>query len=204
MVQKLSSPPFSFVSLNCLQYIKSSALSRMADILRESPLGQIIRFVTRGRYLRYPEEVEGFQIPWEQNLNEKHVASTELDKELEAATSPSANTSVQRENEPHQPHPLSKVATEREQAFMPDHDLIAAKSRESTTPWSEERFDVERQHSLLATESRVIQPQKTSDGIILVDWYTTDDPANPQNWSSGKKGYVSFLILSANSTNLLI
>ncbi|KAK9241737.1 hypothetical protein V1506DRAFT_174835 [Lipomyces tetrasporus] len=32
----------------------------------------------------------------------------------------------------------------------------------------------------------VIVPVKTSDGILLVDWYTTDDPDNPQNWSPWK------------------
>lgn len=34
-------------------------------------------------------------------------------------------------------------------------------------------------------------PERTKDGIILVDWYTMDDAANPQNWSSGKKAFVA-------------
>ena len=34
----------------------------------------------------------------------------------------------------------------------------------------------------------------TSDGIILVDWYTVDDPANSQNWSFRKKCFVAFQI----------
>ena len=34
----------------------------------------------------------------------------------------------------------------------------------------------------------------TPDGIILVDWYTVDDPANPQNWSFRKKCFVAFQI----------
>jgi DHA1 family multidrug resistance protein-like MFS transporter len=29
----------------------------------------------------------------------------------------------------------------------------------------------------------------------LVDWYTTDDPENPQNWSFGKKAVVLLQIL---------
>ena len=33
-------------------------------------------------------------------------------------------------------------------------------------------------------------PEKTADGTILVDWYDTSDPENPQNWSSKKKGLV--------------
>jgi DHA1 family multidrug resistance protein-like MFS transporter len=38
--------------------------------------------------------------------------------------------------------------------------------------------------------SRVIHPVKSKDGVILVDWYSTDDPANPHNWSSGTKSVV--------------
>lgn len=37
-------------------------------------------------------------------------------------------------------------------------------------------------------------PVKTADGNILVDWYTTDDPANPQNWSNGKRALISIII----------
>jgi MFS transporter, DHA1 family, multidrug resistance protein len=54
----------------------------------------------------------------------------------------------------------------------------------------------ERQLELERTKSLAIMPQKTSDGVILVDWYTTDDPENPQNWSSIKKGFVIFILCS--------
>lgn len=40
------------------------------------------------------------------------------------------------------------------------------------------------------TKSIAIAPTKTSDGTIVVDWYSTDDPANPQNWAGPKKGGV--------------
>lgn len=60
-------------------------------------------------------------------------------------------------------------------------------TREQTSPFSQERFEVEQEEAVERQETNVIQPQKTSDGIILVDWYTTDDPANPQNWSPTKK-----------------
>jgi len=42
--------------------------------------------------------------------------------------------------------------------------------------------------------SRPVVPTRTDDGIVLVDWYTTDDPENPQNWKLGKKCYATFLI----------
>jgi DHA1 family multidrug resistance protein-like MFS transporter len=43
--------------------------------------------------------------------------------------------------------------------------------------------------------SRPIEPEVREDGTILVDWYTTDDPENPQNWSFGKKALVLVQIL---------
>lgn len=42
--------------------------------------------------------------------------------------------------------------------------------------------------------SAAIAPQKTADGIVFVDWYTNDDPANPQNWSCRKKAFVIFVL----------
>jgi DHA1 family multidrug resistance protein-like MFS transporter len=42
--------------------------------------------------------------------------------------------------------------------------------------------------------SRPIIPTKTADGNILVDWYTTDDIDNPQNWRLGKKIFVTLQI----------
>ena len=53
--------------------------------------------------------------------------------------------------------------------------------------------DLERaqtQHDLERTASRPIAPTRTKDGYILVDWYTTDDPENPQNWKNGKRAIV--------------
>ena len=48
--------------------------------------------------------------------------------------------------------------------------------------------------TLAPEPSRPIIPERTSDGTILVDWYTTDDPENPQNWSQGKKAAASLQI----------
>lgn len=44
------------------------------------------------------------------------------------------------------------------------------------------------------TKTLPIAPTKTAEGNILVDWYTTDDPANPQNWSNLKRGSVALII----------
>ena len=63
-------------------------------------------------------------------------------------------------------------------------------TRTSTKPYTSERFDVEQSIAAEKTTSVVLAPTKTADGTILVDWYTTDDPANPQNWPASRKAWV--------------
>ncbi|KAL9097812.1 MAG: hypothetical protein Q9165_000138 [Trypethelium subeluteriae] len=159
----------------------------MADLIREAPLGQLVRWLTRKRYFKYPEEEEGFQIPWEGTLDK-----TEKLTESNLASTPSNEDAVSRQE------------TAQDTGSMIEPRITRTKTRESTVPWSEDRFDVERQQSVERQKSAVIVPTKTSDGITLVDWYTTDDPANPQNWSSGKKAYVAILILASLILSLYV
>ena len=53
-----------------------------------------------------------------------------------------------------------------------------------------ERLEIDDQLDLEKTRSIPISLQKSKDGFVLVDWYTTDDPEYPQNWSQGKKIFV--------------
>lgn len=73
--------------------------------------------------------------------------------------------------------------------------LTRTRTRETTRAYTRERYEVEQEEAIEKKQTRPIEPMKTADGDILVDWYTTDDPANPQNWSSWKKVYVGFQIL---------
>ncbi|KAL2075842.1 hypothetical protein VTL71DRAFT_785 [Oculimacula yallundae] len=48
--------------------------------------------------------------------------------------------------------------------------------------------------ALRAIGSKVVEKVKAEEGVILVEWYGDDDPANPQNWSSGTKSFVCGLL----------
>ena len=51
------------------------------------------------------------------------------------------------------------------------------------------------QNSHLSEEkAQTIMPSVSADGSILVGWYSSDDPANPQNWPSKKKAFVAMQI----------
>ncbi|KAF4556424.1 Caffeine resistance protein-like protein 1 [Elsinoe fawcettii] len=153
----------------------------MSDLVKEAPFGQFVRWATNNKYFKYEEEQEGFQLPWQVVLanGEKTVNAEDVADEVASTSSDES---------------IARIKTANELPHLPEAALTRTKSREATVPYSEERFDVERQLSLERPQSNVIVPQKTSDGTILVDWYSTDDQANPMNWSTGKKIYVSFVL----------
>ncbi|KAJ4361090.1 uncharacterized protein N0V89_001659 [Didymosphaeria variabile] len=53
-------------------------------------------------------------------------------------------------------------------------------TRTKSLPYTAERLRQDEQAAIERTESRPIAPIKTGDGLTLVDWYSTDDPDNPQ------------------------
>lgn len=132
----------------------------MSSLAHDSAFGQLVRYATRGRLFRQPENHPNFEPPWKRVDND-----SETEKDLEGANS---TTPASEEND---------VAKEYDQASMP-----------ST------RNDIEAQPPLSKEASRVLQPKKTPDDLILIDWYSTDDSANPQNWSWKKKAVAAAII----------
>jgi DHA1 family multidrug resistance protein-like MFS transporter len=149
----------------------------MTDLIRESPIGQVIRFVTRGKYLRYPEEIAGFEIPWE------GVANASVQEKLADLSNGSNHEQDEKDSERDvekdlEAEELARKTTTRGSLGTPLGTVATinrTKSREQTLPYSAERFQTELQEEAERQQSAVIVPQRTSDGIILVDWYTTDE-----------------------------
>ncbi|KAL3418301.1 major facilitator superfamily transporter [Phlyctema vagabunda] len=161
----------------------------MADLIREAPLGQMIRWITKNRVLRYPEEIPGFELPVTY-----HTVLNSSDKKGTVAqhTLPSDSTGVSTLSS--RDLDLEKAETQPDSSSQEPLDLSRTRSRLSTAPYSEDRLEIEAELAIKRTQTNPIIPQKTSDGTIVVDWYTTDDPANPQNWSNKKRFLVSLII----------
>ena len=163
----------------------------MSDLLRDAPVGQIIRWVTRNKYLQYPEEKADFQCPTSYQDAKKigsgasSVATPDaLEKRLEdlptdANALTTAQTAADRESVALSDRTLSKIVTRPEMSLVNTRADLEQAYTNAT-----------RQEGLKSQPSRPIAPEVTSDGTILVDWYTTDDPENPQNWTPRKKGLV--------------
>lgn len=159
-------------------------------MLREAPLGQMIRWVTGNRVLQYPEELPGFELPSTYNslLNssgEKHAIQRESTRPSRAPTRQSS-ISVEGDEKKEEQGPYDEGQGEL--------SLTRTKSRLETTPFTEDRLELEAELAIERTQTKPIVPVKTADGVVLVDWYTTDDPANPQNWSNGKRFVISAII----------
>ncbi|KAF2143070.1 uncharacterized protein K452DRAFT_225726 [Aplosporella prunicola CBS 121167] len=193
----------------------------MSDLIRDAPLGQLIRLVTRNRYLKYPEERPDFQCP---------DCYSHPDKRLDSAITDAFSPEVEPTQEEVE-KPEEAEDPEKQRSDSSDDDTVdLEKSRTTDTTRSQRAnlrrartassnrsaqtqlehvitgtaaqriityADLERQFSIASLEkgpSRPIEPTHLDDGTILVDWYLTDDQENPQNWSAKKKAFVALQI----------
>jgi len=211
----------------------------MSALIRDAPIGQIIRLVTRNRILQYPEEVEGWRCPHSYKNESPPSESTEplpdIEKEalplpseptieegkvleeVEEAPREDVETSPEKPVEPAEEAEIERYTTSSSSSEVETqgkelHEiptaasavhphLEAIKTARTTTGLekvgtrsalhqSHTQADLEQQFTLAAqppAPSAPIIPAELEDGTILVDWYSTDDPDNPQNWSLGKK-----------------
>ncbi|KAK5045754.1 hypothetical protein LTR84_008846 [Exophiala bonariae] len=167
------------------------------SVVRDSPLGRLVRFVSSNRAFPYPEEDPGFVIPFQS------PDTQDPEKEKTGDRGPTSGLNLTHDSLENNAngaslHDLRTIATAQSHT---SHGTLARTStvsrprtREQTAPFSRERFDIEQTEAIERRQSSIVEPQRTSDGLIVVDWYTTDDPENPQNWPSWKKAYASFII----------
>jgi DHA1 family multidrug resistance protein-like MFS transporter len=143
----------------------------MFDLIRDSSFGQIVRYVTKNKYLQYSEEQKGFQHPHYSQETEKPdtrnlpISPSEVDchggTSEHLSTSATANNRADSNFDPLHP---TEIGTESE-------DLEDALG---TNP-IERLVTQQTLHTLGKERTLVIEPTKTSQGIILVDWYTTGE-----------------------------
>lgn len=144
----------------------------MIELFRETACGQLIRLVTRNKYLQYPEEKNPEL--WRKFVNK--------DK----------SSNMARYGQPDEPQPENE---DDEKKDDDDDNDSSEKGGDSADPASaEDHRGVERQESRYNDASGVkVDPEKGKD-VTMIDWDGDDDPNNPLNWSQSKKFFVTFLI----------
>ncbi|KAF2786605.1 MFS general substrate transporter [Melanomma pulvis-pyrius CBS 109.77] len=127
----------------------------MGSLFRDTAAGFFIRYLSRNRFLKYPEELPDFKPPYP----------------VDNPAGSDSSTLSETEN------PIGRDAKDksldRDAQGIPLAEIVSSKLN-----------DIEQ------TTTRVIHPVQSKNGTILVDWYSTDDPANPYNWSTGRKALV--------------
>lgn len=154
-------------------------------------LGGFIRLVTKGKALPYPEEIPNFQLPepWVRLMGDETPDQPLASDSVPASSSASSiSDDEEKQGGNRDPQPYEK------QGESSGLGLQRTRSREETMPYSSDRLEIDEQHELEKTKSIPIVPRKTKDGAILVDWYYSDDPENPQNWSNLRRALVTTII----------
>jgi len=194
----------------------------VADIIRDSALGQTVRYFTHNKVFTYQEEQPGFVCPsCYKSSNTTSDSSSiislpapvHLPKDIEhdaVSTTTMTPDVISDDEEDHTT--LNRATTDTENAgevAVPVSSTVATTRFEpleqsTTQPRLPETLyraqtvgdlEAQLQKALTPIESRPVQPVKTESGTVLVTWYATDDQANPQKWSVGKKAAVTALIM---------
>ncbi|GAW18216.1 hypothetical protein ANO14919_076900 [Xylariales sp. No.14919] len=153
----------------------------MLAIIRDTPLGQLVRFVTRNRVLQYLEEKADFRLPDEWLSHKAEYPHP--------STCPSDASTLCINDEKVQIGKGDKISS------SPRVVSLAGTESPAETLSSEKhnvRDDIEQ--AIEKVKSMPIVPRRTTEGIILVDWYSTDDPENPRNWTNLRRIFVSLII----------
>ena len=181
----------------------------MADLIRDTPLGYCIRYLSKNRVLQYPEDRPDFELPEsyrskpstiepeyaaasrsERSQSDASISSIDAKEQSIPPSSRSTTPDISTDKDLKK----SEVDEEKSRSNSPPPDAPTIKDDfPHQVPNKFRKDDLERALSKDAPMSPIV-PKVTSDGIMLVDWYSTDDPANPQNWSYLKKNLVAFLI----------
>ena len=176
----------------------------MAELFRDTVVGQLLRLVTRRRILQYPEERD-LSI-CERYLNKEKSANMALHGTTSRPEQPQKELMIDSPSD--SPTPLTQEKEEPE--TIPDDD------RAASLPETKKESDVDAFDPVQRTSSRRsgsssstvnddpnalvntfsntrVDPELGRDADI-VDWYGPDDPENPQNWGNVKKVWVTFEI----------
>ncbi|KAK3116490.1 GTPase-activating protein [Teratosphaeriaceae sp. CCFEE 6253] len=150
----------------------------MTELIRDTAFGHLVRFVSRGRYLKFAEEAD--PSIWTRFIDEKKSGylahhgdgnPPEDDVEMEG---------------------IGGVRTREDQFTLQAPVARHSPTRTPSDHSSQTRVASEDPQINHASGVKV-DPEKGRD-LHIVSWYGDDDPENPMNWSLLKKVFVTFEI----------
>jgi DHA1 family multidrug resistance protein-like MFS transporter len=168
----------------------------MPDIIRDGALGQLVRIVTKNKVFSYPEERPDFSVPDHyrgSSASSTYDRTTSTPATLVGGTNPTTSyLSIAEKEELSANVPptldvdqtLNRVSSKLDEVANPEMQAVSqAKTQRD--------IEASPNDDMQPQGSKLIRPETLKDGTVLVTWYTEDDSANPQNWSTGKKVSVT-------------
>ena len=132
----------------------------MFSVVRSSVAGQLIRWISGKRLLRYPEERPDFQLPERYKLHKDHTTD-----EIE---------------HPHTTHTDGGVNAFNHEIIAPGgnpHGRAPSEDSEATLA-VQDNFTMRQGAAGIGPEGL----RKMQQDPTIVTWYGVDDPENPANW----------------------
>lgn len=182
-----------------------STQSTMAQIIRDTAFGQLLRLITGRKVLQYPEEKLDFVLPAEySSLLKAGVASPSSDQIPPApegvhTRASSSARSFRSENTRKQEKISSSSSTNNSglftNEFLSNEDDVVVTA--ATNNKDVNGNDVEAKIPASSASYNMtppLGPELRDDGTVVIDWFSPSDPANPQNWPILRKAAVTFLI----------
>jgi len=145
------------------------------ETLRDSTVGHLLRLATGGKVLQYPED------------RDKEYVRKYIDEEKSGYLAHHGDTNPPEEDG-ESVHGLGGIRTREGRDVQPENEREREGSNSSGTLTGDGNGDNYNQASGVKVDSEKGQDK------FLVSWDGPNDPDNPQNWSLGKKFFVSFLI----------
>ncbi|KAL1600841.1 hypothetical protein SLS60_007229 [Paraconiothyrium brasiliense] len=170
-------------------------------LIRDAPFGRLVRVLTKNRVFQYPEEDSSFQYP--DSYDGGQPPSRRSNRASRKPTNQPAAPAHRNPDdiEKHEPrhgstiqvsvagieetieeslNDIEKISTSTSDSREGLRPVSSNITRTKSLPYTVERLHQDEQAAIERTESRPIAPTRTADGLTLVDWYSTDDPDNPQ------------------------
>lgn len=154
----------------------------MSDLIRDAPIGQIIRYFSGNRLLQYPEERPDYQLP--PTYSSRRVSLPEDQSHTKEAESAPQSPNLDKEQEDKESSDTEEEESDTEKFASDQSTRTGVPSLKKSTSGIEKvdtrtapQTDLERQvttATLKKSVSQPIKPKKLDDGTVLVDWYDTE------------------------------
>jgi len=148
------------------------------DLLRQAPIGTVLRVVSKNRILPYEEQKPGYEHPG------RHV---EVEDENAAASSSNSTLVADEDRDSSQPKASGSQGSGSEGAEGGEKGQKGQSDDDSGEGKSKDAGDAEK-------GGKQEKPKKKVHDPTYVHWRGDDDPDSPLNWTTGKKLYVTTLL----------